>query len=38
MNTFNKFNNKIMEREIIETKTTLETYKTFFCKLMHKHI
>jgi hypothetical protein len=23
-------NNKIMEREIIETKTNLETYKTFF--------
>ena len=23
-------NNKIKEREIIETKTTLETYKTFF--------
>jgi hypothetical protein len=23
-------NNEIKEREIIETKTTLETYKTFF--------
>jgi hypothetical protein len=33
INAFNKFfgiNNKIKEREIIETKTTLETYKTFF--------
>ena len=25
-------NNKIKEREIIETKTTLETYKYFFVK------
>jgi len=25
-------NNKIKEREIIETKTTLETYKTFFAQ------
>jgi hypothetical protein len=33
INTFNRFfgmNNKIKEREIIETKSTLETYKTFF--------
>jgi hypothetical protein len=33
INTYNRFlgmNNKIKEREIIETKTTLETYKTFF--------
>jgi hypothetical protein len=33
INTFNRFfgmNNKIKEREIIETKTTLVTYKTFF--------
>ena len=33
INTFNKFfgmNNKMKEREIIERKTTLETYKTFF--------
>jgi hypothetical protein len=32
INTFNRFfgmNNTIKEREIIETKTTLETYKTF---------
>jgi hypothetical protein len=37
INTFNRFfgmNNKIKEREIIETKATfiIETYKTFFCK------
>ena len=33
INTFNRFfgmNNKIKEREIIETKTTLVTYKTYF--------
>jgi hypothetical protein len=29
-------NNTIKEREIIETKTTLETYKTFFVSRGHK--
>jgi hypothetical protein len=29
-NKFFGMNNKIKEREIIETKTTLDTYKTFF--------
>ena len=35
INTFNRFfgiNNKIKEREIIETKSTLETYKTCFVR------
>jgi hypothetical protein len=41
INTFNRFfgmNNTIKERSIIETKTTLETYKTFFVSRGHKNI
>jgi len=42
ISTFNRFfgmNDKINEREIIETKTTLETYKTFFAsQRTHKYL